>query len=88
MQNAVDKLKAAGPALAFPHASAVQGSALEGLRELRPRAGRSRWRPLYRQVSKSTFVVLAVAPEAQISKRGFVAAVRLAAARNSELEND
>ncbi len=88
MQNAVDKLKAAGPTLAFPHSSSVQGSPLHGLRELRPRAGRSRWRPLYRQIDKTTFVILAVAPEAQIDKRGFSSSVALAVARKAELEDD
>lgn len=37
--HAVDKLEAFGPQLGFPHTSAVQG--FSGLRELRPRAGRS-----------------------------------------------
>jgi hypothetical protein len=63
MWNAVDKLKVAGPRLGHPHSSAVQGDAGKGLRELRPRSGRSRWRPLYRQVAAGTFVILAVAPE-------------------------
>ena len=88
MQNAVDKLKAAGSALPFPHSSLVQGSPLQGLRELRPRAGRSRWRPLYLQIDRTTFVILAVAPEAQIDKRGFRSAVALAVSRHMELEND
>ncbi len=43
--HAVDKLEAFGPQLGFPHTSAVQGHL--GLRELRPRAGRSPWRALY-----------------------------------------
>lgn len=37
--HAVEKLEAFGPRLGYPHSSAVQGFA--GLRELRPRAGRS-----------------------------------------------
>ena len=40
--HAVEKLEAFGPQLGYPHSSAVQGFA--GLRELRPRAGRSPWR--------------------------------------------
>ena len=88
MQNAVVKLKAAGPMLPFPHSSSVQGSPLQSLRELRPRAGRSRWRPLYRQVDKTTFVVLAVAPEAQIDRGGFASAVVLAIVRDVALEDD
>src|ERR1700742_2882776 len=81
MLHAVQKLEAAGPRLGSPHSSAVQGDAGQGLRELRPRAGRSRWRPIYRRVSPSTFVILAVAPEAQIDSRGFDAAVRRAVER-------
>src|SRR4051794_41769457 len=40
--RAVEKLEAFGPQLGYPHTSAVRGHA--GLRELRPRAGRSPWR--------------------------------------------
>src|SRR5450756_199916 len=43
--HAVEKLAAFGPQLGYPHTSAVQG--FTGLRELRPRAGRSPWRALY-----------------------------------------
>jgi hypothetical protein len=88
MINAVQKLEVDGPRLGHPHSSAVQGEAGQGLRELRPRAGRSRWRPLYRRVSPSTFVILAVAPEAQIDSRGFGAAVQRAVARLGQLEGD
>ena len=42
--HAVEKLEAFGPQLGYPHTSAVQG--FTGLRELRPRAGRSPWRAL------------------------------------------
>lgn len=66
MNNAVQKLQAAGPRLPHPHSSAVQGEAGAGFRELRPRAGRSRWRPIYRQATPDTSVIVAVAPEAQI----------------------
>jgi hypothetical protein len=88
MLHAVEKLEAVGPRLGSPHSSAVQGEAGQGLRELRPRAGRSRWRPIYRRVSPSTFVILAVAPEAQIDSRGFDAAVRRAVERFGQLELD
>jgi hypothetical protein len=88
MFNAVQKLEAAGPRLGSPHSSAVQGETGQGLRELRPRAGRSRWRPIYRRVSPSTFVILAVAPEVQIDSRGFDAAVRRAVERFGQLELD
>ncbi|MGH3697530.1 MAG: type II toxin-antitoxin system RelE/ParE family toxin [Pseudonocardiaceae bacterium] len=46
LYNAVAKLQAIGPDLGYPHTSAVQGA--YQLRELRPRAGRSPWRGLYR----------------------------------------
>jgi hypothetical protein len=48
MLHAVQKLEAAGPRLGKPHSGAVQGDVGQGLRELRPGAGRSRWRPIYR----------------------------------------
>jgi hypothetical protein len=86
--HAVEKLEAVGARLGSPHSSAVQGDAGQGLRELRPRAGRSRWSPIYRRVSPSTFVILAVAPEAQIDPRGFDAAVMRAAERFGQLELD
>lgn len=86
MEHAVEKLKAAGPRLRHPHSSAVQGEAGKGLRELRPRAGRSRWRPLYRRVTPDTFAILAVGPEAQVDSRGFDAAVARAAKRFEELD--
>jgi hypothetical protein len=70
IQNAREKLETAGPRLGAPHSSAIQGTAGAGLRELRPRGGRSRWRPIYRQVGSDTFVILAVGPEAQIDQRG------------------
>jgi hypothetical protein len=88
MLHAVQKLEALGPRLGSPHCSAVQGDAGQGLRELRPRAGRSRWRPIYRRVSPFMFVILAVAPEAQIDSRGFDAAVERAVERFGQLELD
>lgn len=86
MEHAVEKLKAAGPRLRYPHSSAVQGAAGKGLRELRPRQGRSRWRPIYRQVTPDTFLVLAVGPEAEIDQGGYDAAVARAAQRLKELD--
>ena len=52
--NADAKLGAYGPQLGYPHTSAVRHA--DRLRELRPRAGRSAWRALYRQVGE-VFVV-------------------------------
>jgi mRNA-degrading endonuclease RelE of RelBE toxin-antitoxin system len=46
LATAVEKLRADNQ-LGFPHTSLVRGSNL-GVRELRPRRGRSRWRALYR----------------------------------------
>jgi len=66
--------------------SAIKGEDGSGLRELRPRAGRSRWRGIYRRVEPGTFVILAVAPEAEIDRRGFDEKVRDARRRFDELE--
>jgi hypothetical protein len=55
-----------GPLLGYPHTSAVRGA--PALRELRPRAGRSAYRALYRQIGE-VFVVAAVGPEAQSDPR-------------------
>jgi hypothetical protein len=83
--NADAKLGAYGPLLGYPHTSAVRGA--PALRELRPRAGRSAYRALYRQVGK-VFVVAAVGPEAQSDPRGFDRAVRRALERLAEVEED
>lgn len=83
--HAVEKLEAFGPQLGYPHSSAVQGYA--GLRELRPRAGRSPWRALYQRVG-DVFVIAAVGPEAQVDHRRFEKAARLALTRLAELEED
>lgn len=66
--HAVEKLQVHGPSLPYPHQSAVRGVA--GLRELRPRAGRSPWRGLYGRVGQ-VFVIVAIAPEAESDRRGF-----------------
>jgi hypothetical protein len=84
VDNAVEKLKSMGPNLPAPHQSAVLGC--EDLRELRPQAGRSPWRPLYRQVG-DPFVIAAIAPEANKNKRGFDRACRDALDRLAELED-
>jgi hypothetical protein len=81
LDHAVGKLAAIGPALPYPHQSAVKAG--QGLRELRPRGGRSRWRALYDRRG-DTFVVAAVAPEAQVDRRGFDRAVRMAVRRLEE----
>jgi hypothetical protein len=86
IQHAREKLEAIGPRLGTPHSSAINDEDGSGLRELRPRAGRSRWRPIYRRVGPRIFVILAVAPEAEIDKRGFDETVRNARRRFDELE--
>lgn len=68
IRNAEAKLAALGPMLPHPHSSDVRGS--EGLRELRPRSGRCKWRALY-QRSGDTFWIAAVCPEAEYDPRGF-----------------
>ena len=85
MINADTKLEAYGPLLGYPHTSAVRGTS--ALRELRPRAGRSAYRALYRQ-SGDVFVVAAVGPEAQTDPRGFDRAVRRALNRLAKVEED
>jgi hypothetical protein len=83
LYNATAKLKAIGPALGYPHTSAVQGASQ--LRELRPKAGRSPWRALYRPVG-DRFVIAAIAPEAQHDAKGFARACAAATQRLNELE--
>lgn len=84
--NAMEKLEAVGPQLGYPHTSAVRVATGE-LRELRPRAGRSPWRVLYRRVGDA-LVLAAVAPEARHDSRGFARAVRHALDRLTDVEED
>ena len=83
--NADAKLGAYGPLLGYPHTSVVRDA--DKLRELRPMAGRTAWRALYRQVGE-VFVVAAIGPEAQSDPRGFDRAVRRALQRQADLEED
>lgn len=80
--NAVEKLEALGPDLGYPHSSAVRDA--DRLREVRPRAGRSPWRGLYRRFGE-VFVVAAVGPEAGADPRGFKRAVAAAEERLEEV---
>ena len=80
--NAVEKLQNLGPTASYPHSSAVRGA--DRLRELRPRAGRSPWRPLYRRVDVC-FVIAAIAPEGGDDPRGFRRACEQAEARLTEI---
>lgn len=85
VQHARDKLVALGDQLPFPHQSAVRHGA--PLRELRPRSGRCRWRPLYARLGQG-FVILAVAPEAQVDPQGFRRGVDIALERLSDLTEE
>lgn len=55
--NAVDKLRQLGEQLVPPHMKPLQGPG--GLRELRPRQGRSDWRPVYQRRGE-VYVILAI----------------------------
>jgi hypothetical protein len=81
--HAVEKLQALGPTLGHPHSGAVVSAV--SLRELRPRAGRSRWRAFYRQIGQA-FVIGAVGPEAEVDRQGFRRAVVAAERRLDEVK--
>lgn len=82
--NAEQKLAALGPKLRAPHTSAVRR--VRGtLRELRPRAGRSPYRALYRQVGQD-FVIAAIGPDGKSDRRGFERAAQLAMERLAAVE--
>lgn len=76
---------ALGDHLPNSHQSAVKGVAR--LRELRPRGGNSPWRPIYAR-TKSRFIVLAIAPEALVDRRGYRRAVAKANERLIEIEEE
>ena len=84
MRTAFKKLEQAGSALTFPHQSSVKG--VNGLRELRPRGGRSRYRSFYKRTGPNQFVVGAIGPEAQVDPRGFQRSVKAAQERLSKYE--
>jgi hypothetical protein len=86
MMNAVRKLEVVGPSLGHPHSSDVRGA--DRVRELRPRAGRSPWRGLYRRIGPDAFVIAAITPEAQVDQRRFDRQVAVAATRLDDAEED
>lgn len=88
IDHVIEKLQVDGPLLRSPHQSGVMGEEGAGLRELRPRRGRSRWRPIYRRLDETLFVILAVGPEAGINKAGYRRAVRDARSRLERLEKN
>ena len=61
------KLENLGNLLNYPHQSSVRVT--EGLRELRPRAGRSRYRTFYRRTGPDQFVIAAIGPEALVDRK-------------------
>ena len=69
MLAAVEKLQLLGDRLPTPHSSAIKGVGAT-LRELRPRAGRSRWRAFYRRIG-DRLVIGAIGPEATVDPPGF-----------------
>ena len=77
IMTAEEKLKQLGRYLPAPHSRAVEGKEGRGRRELRPRGGKSRWRPLSRQIGPETFVILAVAPEVQTDQARTLATLLL-----------
>lgn len=81
MKNALSKLATFGVELRFPHSSRVMGS--DRLWELRPRAGRSRSRALYRVIGGEV-VIGAFAPEFGVDPQAFRRAVARAEARLAE----
>lgn len=86
IDRVIEKLQVDGPVLPHPHQSAVMGEEGSGLRELRPRRGRSRSRPIYRRIGKEMFAILAMGPEAGIDKAGYDRAVRAARQRLDRLD--
>lgn len=83
IDNAIAKLRNAGPRLPYPHSSDIRGA--DKLRELRPRGGRSVTRALYRQFG-DVFVIGAYGPEAQHDPRGFKKACSAAEERLNGME--
>ncbi len=83
MDNAIAKLQALGEQIGYPHSSAVKGA--DRLRELRPRAGRSRSRAFYRCI-RDVVVIGAFGSEASVDPRGFQTAVQRAINRLAAYE--
>jgi len=85
IDHAVEKLRAEGVNLPHPHSSDVKIAV--NLRELRPRAGRCRYRAFYRRIG-DTFVIGAIGPEAEVDQRGFKRAVATAEERLDAVKGD
>jgi hypothetical protein len=85
MVNALAKLRELGDLLGFPHTSNIEGA--ERIRELRPRAGRSRWRAFFRRIG-DRIAVGAIGPEAKVDPRGFARAIERAEVRLADMEEE
>jgi len=83
MTHAMEKLEALEPYLPYPHSSDVRGAG--GMRELRPRAGRSPWRAFYRRIGDE-MVIGSIGPEVEANPTGFARAVRAARQRLDDFE--
>jgi hypothetical protein len=80
--NAVRKLRELGERLEPPHTKPLQGGEAAGLRELRPKQGRSDWRVIYRRAG-SVYVILAIDRHANFSS--LIARAQTRAARYGRL---
>lgn len=82
VDHVLEKLRVIGLALGSPHSSSIRGAV--SLRELRPRAGKSRTRVFYRRVDDA-FVIAGIGPEAAVNPKRFRQAVAAAQARLEEI---
>ncbi len=82
MQAAFEKLEQYGDLLPFPHSSKIIE---RNLRELRPRAGRGRWRAFYRRIGE-IIVIGAIGPEARVNPQGFRQSTGLAEERLDKIQ--
>lgn len=83
ISNVVEKLLVNSSQLGWPHSSEVKGA--DKLRELRPRQGRSPWRPLYRRIGP-VFWIAAIAPEAEVDRHEFNRKCRAAEQRLTTIQ--
>lgn len=86
IDNAIEKLAVSGDRLGAPHSSSVRGVG-GTLRELRPRAGRSRWRASYCRIGDQ-LLIAAIGPEASVDPRGFRRTVAIALDRLNALDHE
>jgi hypothetical protein len=80
--TAVEKLETFGPNLPSPHQSKLWGPSISVNSDHEPVAVP----PLYRRIAEDTFVIAAIAPEAQARRQGFQQAARRAERRLKELD--